>query len=69
MPSTLFYLEILGTIIAIPIMYYSVKKLKQSENNNSKLLLNKSIYWLIGIAGLIGLGIIIFATNSAMTGK
>lgn len=69
MSSTLFYLEILGTIIAIPIMFYSVKKLKELENNNSKLLLNKSIYWLTVIAGLIGLGIIIFATKSAMTGK
>ena len=69
MPLTLFYLEILGTIIAIPVMYYSVKKLKQFENSNNKLLLNKSIYWLIAIAGLIGFGIIIFATKSAMTGK
>lgn len=69
MPLSLFSLEIIGTVMAFPIMYYSVKQLKQLEKNNSKLLLNKSIYWLIGIASLIGLGIIIFATKSAMTGK
>lgn len=70
MPISLFILEILGTIMAIPIMYYSVQKLKELEtNDNGELLPNKSIYWLIIIAIIISLGIIIFATKAAMTEK
>lgn len=69
MPLSLFILEVVGTVISIPIMYYSIKKLKQLEDHGGKLMLNKSIYWLIVFAGLIGVGIIIFATKSAMTGE
>ena len=67
-------IEVLGTIVSLPLMLvsgwgiqYSAKQLAQ--NRNSQLALDlagkKQIFIAIGIA-LIGLGIIIFATRSAM---
>lgn len=68
MPPLLLTLESLGVLLSIPLMYYSIKLNRNSENNEN-LTLDKKLYWILLIFILIGLGIIIFATNSAMTGK
>ena len=69
MPILLFMLEILGTVLSIPLMYFAAKQTKLFDHDNQKVLLNKSLYWLISLAILIGLAIIIFATKAAMSGK
>ncbi|HAO09047.1 MAG TPA: hypothetical protein DCQ50_19170 [Chryseobacterium sp.] len=69
MPTALFLLESLGTLLSIPLIYYTVKEAKEFSGSNNKVLFSKSMYWIIGIAICIGLGIIIFATKAAMTGK
>ena len=74
MPTALLVIEVLGTIVSLPLMLisgwgiqYSAKQLAQ--NRNSQLALDlagkKQIFIAIGIV-LIGLGIITFATRSAM---
>lgn len=68
MPLLLLVLEILGTILSIPLMYYSFLRIKMA-GNEQKTMLNKYVYFFIILATLIGVGIIIFATKSAMTGK
>ncbi len=70
MPLLLLVLEILGTVLSIPLMYYSTLKITIANNKNEeKTEPNKYIYWLIGLAILLSIGIIIFATKSAMTAK
>ncbi len=70
MPLLLLVLEILGTILSIPLMYYSTLKVTiANSKNEEKTEPNKYIYWLIALAILLGIGIIIFATKSAMTAK
>lgn len=68
-PVLLLMLEALGTLLAVPLMYYSVKKIKEFKNKASITEISKSLYWFIAFAIVIGLGIIIFATNAAMTEK
>lgn len=68
MPLLLLVLEILGTILSIPLMYYSFLRIRMA-GNEQKTMLNKYVYFFIILAILIGVGIIIFATKSAMTGK
>ncbi len=70
MPLLLLVLEILGTVLSIPLMYYSTLKITVANNKNEeKTEPNKYIYWLIGLAILLSIVIIIFATQSAMTAK
>lgn len=68
MPFLLLILETLGTVLAIPLIYFASLK-TTVINNEKKTTLNKYIYWLIGLAIFVGIGIIIFATKSAMAGK
>ncbi|MEO1341454.1 MAG: hypothetical protein AAFV28_10025 [Cyanobacteria bacterium J06635_13] len=74
MPTALLTIEILGTIVSLPLMLvsgwgiqHSAKQLAQDKNPQLNLDLagKKQIFIAIGIT-LIGLGIIIFATRSAM---
>lgn len=74
MPTALLTIEILGTIVSLPLMLVSgwgiqhrAKQLTQDKNPqfNRNLAGKKQIFIAIGIT-LIGIGIIIFATRSAM---
>lgn len=69
MPKVLFILEFVGILISLPLIYFSAQSLLNFKVSNTSLIVNSSIYWFIGIATIIGLGIIIFATKSAMTKK
>ncbi|SDH56897.1 hypothetical protein SAMN05421846_101179 [Chryseobacterium taeanense] len=69
MPELLYILEIVGCVISIPLIFYSMKIIKEWKNDDSKMTFSKGFYGLIAIAVIIGLCIIIFATNAAMTGK
>lgn len=69
MPPALFVLEVLGTVLAIPLMYFAVKGRRENRVSGGKPMSDKTLYGLIGLAVLIGLGIIIFATKAAMSGN
>lgn len=69
MPNLLLILEVLGTIVSIPLMFYAQKKIKEFKSRENVVHYSKSLYWFMGFAIVIGLGIIIFATNAAMTEK
>lgn len=74
MPTALLVIEILGTIVSLPLMItsglgmqHSAKQLTQDNNPQSDLGLvgKRQTFIAIGIT-LIGIGIITFATRSAM---
>lgn len=74
MPTALFVIEVLGTMVSLPLMLisgweiqHSTKQLAQDKNLQLHLDLagKKSVFIAIGIT-LIGIGIITFATRSAM---
>ncbi len=74
MPTALLVIEILGTTVSLPLMItsglgmqHSSKQLNQSNNSQlvSDLARKKQTFIVIGIT-LIGIGIITFATRSAM---
>lgn len=74
MPISLLVIEVLGTIVSLPLMVtsglgiqHSAKQLVQKQNSqlNHNFAGKKQILIAIGIA-LIGIGIITFATRSAM---
>lgn len=69
MPTSLFILEALGNVISLPLLFFAIKQIKVNKGAKQQLGLNKAVYWLIGLAILIALGIIIFATNAAMSGN
>ncbi|WP_160140075.1 hypothetical protein [Chryseobacterium sp. c4a] len=69
MPILLLILETLGTILSIPLIFYTIRKMKESKNKVNITGFSKSLYGFIAIAIVIGLGIIIFATHAAMTEK
>lgn len=69
MPKRLFILEIIGAVVAIPIVYFSARSLLDFQISDTPLTVDSTIYWFIGIATVISLGIIVFATKSAMTKK
>lgn len=69
MPKLLMLLEAFGIILSIPLIALSLQKMKELKGNKNKTQLPNKMYWLIAVAILIGIGIIIFATKSAMTGK
>ncbi len=68
MPLLLFLLEILGTISAVAMMYYSALSVKFSSNKTG-LVINRIIYLIVILAILLSIWIIIFATNAAMGGE
>lgn len=69
MPQLLVLLEALGIVLSIPLMILSFNKSKELKISNDKSQLSSKMYWLIALAIIVGIGIIIFATKSAMTGK
>lgn len=69
MPPLLVILEAVGIILSIPLMYLSIQATKAVNENDHTIHLSHKIYWIIAFAILVGVGIILFATQSAMTGK
>lgn len=65
MPVALLALEVLGVLLAIPLMILVL--LTPNTMKSDTVVMGKAFYRLIGIALIISLGIIIFATKSAMT--
>ena len=71
MPQVLFIIEILGTIASIPLVYYSIQGTLKSANINHGAPIKGSIYskrfvFIVLILVVVGIGIIVFATKSAM---
>lgn len=67
MPTSLLSLEILGTILSIPLSLYAFKAFDKEKTEGPSPPVGNTIYWIIAAAIIIGLGIIIFATKSSMT--
>ncbi len=67
MPLLLLLLESLGVLLAIALMIYSTTSIKVSSGN-TELALNIYIYLIFILAIALCVGIIIFATYSAMGG-
>ncbi len=70
MPKTLLIIEVIGTVLSIPLMYSSYLYFK----SNSKFEAGDSViplYFkiLLVVLILVGIGIVIFATNAAMKAK
>lgn len=69
MPELLFILEMLGSVMAVPLIFFSIKKIKEYKNDDVPITFSKPFYWFVALAIVIGLCIIIFATQAAMTEK
>lgn len=69
MPQLLVLLEAFGILLSIPLMVLSLQKMKELGGGRISTQLSNKMYWFIAFAILVGIGIIIFATKSAMTGK
>lgn len=69
MPLTLFIIEVLGSIISIPIILLSVRELSilsSSRERKSVQFYSKRFAYFVLLLSIASLGIIIFATKSAM---
>jgi len=69
MPNALYIIEMLGLIASIPLMIFSVQGMICRTTNNQDLkneLYSKKIIFVVLLLMLVGVGIIIFATKSAM---
>jgi len=69
MPNALYIIELLGLIVSIPLMIFSVQGMICRTTNNQDLkneLYSKKYIFVVLLLILIGVGIIIFATKSAM---
>ncbi len=67
MPLLLLLLEVLGSFLAIALMFYSALSIK-IFSEKTEVSINKKIYLLIIFVILLSIGIIFFATNAAMGG-
>ncbi len=73
MPPALFVIEVLGTIVSLPLLFFAVKGLRLCEQqsipstqlDNNAFNRTKQIATAIAIT-LVGIGIVTFATRSAM---
>ena len=71
MPQSLFVIEVLGTIASLPLMFFSAREALKSVNSDNEQAMESDSYskkfvYLVFFLVLIGIGIIIFATKSAM---
>ena len=68
MPQMLFAIEILGTIISLPLTFLGIRGFMNSDSNKVTIskLYSTSFVYLVFFVVLIGAGIITFATRSAM---
>ncbi|WP_220485983.1 hypothetical protein [Psychromonas sp. SR45-3] len=69
MPTGLFVIEIVGSIISIPLVYFSILGLSNNSNDNKPEVVNihsKKFAFIALILIAVCVNIIIFATKSAM---
>ena len=68
MPQMLFTIEILGTIISLPLTFFGIRGFMNSDSNKATIskLYSTNFVYLVFFAVLISVGIITFATQSAM---
>ena len=71
MPLTLFIIEIIGTIVSLPLMFLSVNKVLKIDNTGKLETEHKKAYsptflYIAFLSIFLGCGIITFATVSAM---
>ena len=67
MPPALFVIEVVGTIISIPLMFLSLKNFINYHSTTEKSAVKTKYFWIAAIiSALLGIFIVIFATNSAM---
>ncbi len=70
MPTTLFIIEVIGSLVSFPLTYLSVKSIHMrtgdSDSHEMVVAIKKKHFLLLALMLLLGIGIIIFATISAM---
>lgn len=66
MPRALFIIEVIGLILSIPLIALAFISAHNLQNSNVGFVISSGIMVLIALLTLSGLGIIIFATKSAM---
>ena len=71
MPMTLFIIEIIGTIVSLPLTFLSVNKVLKIDQTGKLVIAHKKAYsptflYIAFLSIFIGCGIITFATVSAM---
>ncbi|RXK02108.1 LPXTG cell wall anchor domain-containing protein [Halarcobacter ebronensis] len=68
MPSTLFLIEVISTFIGFILIYLCVKYNNLEAKNNENITIKFSFYKIVStlIVLLFAIGILIFATNSAL---
>ncbi len=68
MPQMLFVIEVLGILVSLPLTYLSLNLSRTRIDSGEDVTASKGGYnvLLLGLMALVGIGIIIFATVSAM---
>jgi hypothetical protein len=72
MPPLLFFIEIAGAIVAVPLtglaIFDALRIYTTTGASTATSLSQRNIYTFITILAFVGIGIVIFATNAAMRG-
>jgi len=69
MPRTLFAIEVIGLIVSLPIVFLSIKESSFANSSHEQRIMQpnpKSFVYFAFFLSIASLGIIIFATKSAM---
>lgn len=66
-PLPLLILEIIGILLTLPLIYYS--SIDKATTDIPQRIQKRRMYYILAGAIIIGIGIIIFATQAAMTAK
>jgi hypothetical protein len=71
MPQVLLIIELVGTIASLPLMFFSILEAFKNVNNGNEQVadsveISKKFVFLIVFLVIVGIGIVVFATKSAM---
>lgn len=68
MPIALIIIEVLGSIVSLSLIAISIQAVGKTRINDGteSVLHNKGLILVVGVLILVGIGIVIFATNAAM---
>jgi len=71
MPQALLIIELVGTIASLPLMFFSILEAFKNVNNGNEQVadsveISKMFVFLIVFLVIVGIGIVVFATKSAM---
>ena len=70
MPPTLYMIEVLGAIVSVPLIFFAVRGAMvmgdRQETATIPASYSKQFGYIISCLAIVGIGIIIFATQSAM---